>query len=351
MNVWANILSCDRTKTRFGQNVQHRVLNNQITALFRLLIPRCGVYNKRMEPQTKSGAKDFFINLGAIVALYTTVVSLLNLLFTIINTAYPQITNGYSYFGSTSISWPVATLIIFFPIFIFLMWLLEREYRINPEKQSAGIHKWLTYITLFLAGITIAVDLITVLYFFIDGQELTTGFLLKVLALLVVASGIFSYYLSDVLGKLTAKSRNIYCIITLLIILSSIVWGFSVLGSPRTQRLYKYDEQKVSDLTNIKYEIDSYYSLRGILPENLAEMAGSYYISAVDPETDRPYEYLRTSSTTYKICADFNKDSKDQINNSFAYPYGGVSWAHPAGHHCFEQVVNPNIYSKPTPLR
>src|SRR3989344_1976499 len=139
LNVWANILSCDRTKTRFGQNVQHRVLNNQITALFRLLIPRCGVYNKRMEPQTKSGAKDFFIN-----------------------------------FGSTSISWPVATLIIFFPIFIFLMWLLEREYRINPEKQSAGIHKWLTYITLFLAGITIAVDLITVLYFFIDGQELTT---------------------------------------------------------------------------------------------------------------------------------------------------------------------------------
>src|SRR3990167_9574947 len=191
LNVWANILSCDRTKTRFGQNVQHRVLNNQITALFRLLIPRCGVYNKRMEPQTKSGARDFFINLGAIVALYTSVVSLLNLLFTIINTAYPQITNGYNYFGSGSISWPVATLIIFFPIFILLMWLLEKDYRVFPEKQNSGIHRWLTYITLFIAGIAIAVDLITVLYYFLDGQELTTGFVLKVLVLLIVASGIF----------------------------------------------------------------------------------------------------------------------------------------------------------------
>ncbi|MGH7250038.1 MAG: DUF5671 domain-containing protein, partial [Minisyncoccia bacterium] len=124
-----------------------------------------------MEPQTKTSAKDFFINLGAIVALYTTVVSLVNLLFTVINTAYPQITSGYNYLSSQSISWPVATLIIFFPIFLLLMWLLGKDYKIHPEKQNSGIHKWLTYITLFIAGLTIAIDLITVLYYFLDGQE------------------------------------------------------------------------------------------------------------------------------------------------------------------------------------
>jgi len=68
-----------------------------------------------METQTKtSGAKDFFINLGAIVALYTMVVSLVNLLFTIIDISYPKIVDGYNYMGSQSISWPVATLVIFF---------------------------------------------------------------------------------------------------------------------------------------------------------------------------------------------------------------------------------------------
>src|SRR6185369_11553174 len=107
-----------------------------------------------MEPnQTKGGAKDFFLNLGAFIALITVVVSLLNLLFTVINVAYPQITNGYNYYGgSQSISWPVAVLIIVFPIFAVLLWLLGREYDRDPSKKST-IHKWLSWITLFAAGV------------------------------------------------------------------------------------------------------------------------------------------------------------------------------------------------------
>ena len=61
------------------------------------------------------------------MALYTLVVSLINLLFTVIDTIYPKVTAGYNYMGSSSISWPVATLIIFFPIFILLMWLMEKQ--------------------------------------------------------------------------------------------------------------------------------------------------------------------------------------------------------------------------------
>ncbi|HEV7424507.1 MAG TPA: DUF5671 domain-containing protein, partial [Candidatus Paceibacterota bacterium] len=164
-----------------------------------------------MDPnQTKSrgSAKDFFLNLGAFIALYTLVGSLLGLLFTIINTAYPQIVNGYNYNGSSSISWPVATLVVFFPIFILLMWFLEREYRGEPEMQSSLAHRGLTYVTLFISGLVIAGDLITVVYYFIDGQELTTGFLLKVLVLFIIASSIFVYYISDLRGKLT-KSRRV----------------------------------------------------------------------------------------------------------------------------------------------
>src|SRR3989344_503718 len=135
-----------------------------------------------METQAKTGAKDFFINLGAIVALYTTVVSLVNLLFRAINRAYPQIDhNYYGFFSNDSISWPVAAIIVFFPIFILLMWLLEKDYKVFPDKQYAGFHKWFSYITLFVFGIVLAGDLLTVLYYFIDGRELTTGFFLKVL--------------------------------------------------------------------------------------------------------------------------------------------------------------------------
>lgn len=306
-----------------------------------------------METQTQtqaSGAKDFFINLGAIVALYTLVYNLISLLFTVINKAYPQITNGYDYMGSTSISWPVATLVIFFPIFILLMWLLEREYKANPEKQSSGIHKWLTYITLFIAGLTIAGDLITVLYYFIDGQELTTGFLLKVLVLLVIAVAVFAYYLSDVLGKLTAKSRNIYRVVALLIIIGSVVWGFSVLGSPRTQQLFKYDEQKVNDLQSMNSEIQNYFYDKKVLPQSLSEISNSnYYISSlIDKQNSKPYEYIKTNDTSYQLCAEFNKDSKEATTpNIYARPIGYPSWTHSAGHYCFTETVTPNTYTNP----
>jgi len=305
-----------------------------------------------METQTKTSAKDFFINLGAIVALYTGVASLLDLLFTIINTIYPQINYGYNYFGSQSISWSVATLIIFFPVFILLMWLLEKDYQVNPEKQNSGIHRWLTYITLFLSGLVMAVDLITILYYFLDGQELTAGFILKVIVLFIVASSIFAYYISDIRGKLTSKLRIIWRIVAGVIVVGSIIWGFAVLGSPATQRLYKYDEQKVNELMSINSEITNYYNTKGVLPRTLADItAVSYYLTVADSQTGKPYEYEKKNDTTYNLCAEFNKASneKDKSNTAFRYPYG-ISWTHPAGKYCFPQTVNPNVYSKPAPM-
>ncbi len=150
---------------------------------------------------SKTSAKDFFLNLGAIVALYTMVVALLNLLFRVINVAFPQTLNTYGYFGSQSISFPVATLIIVFPIFVLLMWLLEKGYVAEPEKRHLAVKRWLSYITLFVAGIILSGDLVTVLYYFIDGQELTGGFLVKVLSVFVVTLMVFMYYISDIKEK------------------------------------------------------------------------------------------------------------------------------------------------------
>lgn len=306
-----------------------------------------------METQTKTsgGAKDFFINFGAIVALYTLIISLVNLLFTIINNAYPQITNGYNYIGSQSISWPVATLIIFSPIFILLMWLLEKQYLVEPEKKNSGIHKWLTYITLFISGLAIAIDLITVLYYFLDGQELTTGFLLKVLVLFVIATCVFVYYISDIRDRLTSKSRIVWRVVVGVIIVGSIVWGFSVLGSPRTQQLLKYDQQKVADLQNMTNGVNNYYSTKGILPNTIEEMSnGNYYIPLLDSQNQKPYEYKKTGNLAYEVCAEFNTESKDKNSSlSMPYLYGSTTWVHPAGRYCFSQTINPNTYSKPVP--
>lgn len=294
--------------------------------------------------ETQSRAKDFFLNLGATISLYTVVVSLINLLFTVINVAYPQINN--SYYTTSTISWPVAILVIFTPILIVLMWLLGKQYANEP---ASTIHKWLTYITLFLAGLAVAADLVTVLYYFINGDELSTAFLLKALVLLVVSGAIFGYYLTDIRGKLTASSRKIWRIVSVLIVILSIGWGFYVLGSPNTQRLYKYDDQKVSDLQNINYQIQSYYSQKGSVPESLAEVAGVQYSQIPkDLQSGKDYEYelIGQSAKAYRLCAEFNFASSPQ-RGVVSVPYGSPSWNHPAGHFCFDLSIPLDMYKRP----
>jgi hypothetical protein len=310
-----------------------------------------------MEPnqlKPKTSARDFFINLGAVVALGMVVGHLINLLFTIINKAYPIVGNSYGYYSSSySISWPVATLIIFFPIYILLMWLLERSYKSEPEKRNVGIRKWLTYITLFVAGLSIAGDLVTVIYYFIDGRDLTAGFISKALSILVIALAIFFYYIRDVMGKLNAMSRKVWVIAATVVILGVIIWGFSVIGSPRTQRLYKYDEQKVADLSSMTYNIENYYRTKSALPATLSDVAKQQqYPLPRDEQFDKEYEYTKTGDKTYQLCADFNKASQDEAAYSRAPNYQNP-WLHPAGHHCFSQTVTIDtpLYGKPMPVR
>ncbi len=294
-----------------------------------------------MEP-TKTNAKNFFLNLGAIVALYAVVISLLNLLFTVINKAYPTVT-GYNYYGSQNISWPVAMLIVVFPIFIVLMWLLGKGYMMEPEKKNVGVRKWLIYITLFVAGIVLAGDLISVLYYFLDGQELTTGFILKVLSVFIVTCGVFLYYISDIRGKLTQSSQKTWLIISVVVILLSIAWGFSVLGSPRTQRLIKYDTQKVTDLQNVSYQVEDYYRTNNKLPDTLTNFA-----VPLDQQSGQAYQYEKIGNNKYNLCAEFNSVSGDATQpNVYMRPIGYQSWEHPAGHYCFEQTINPAQYPKP----
>lgn len=323
-----------------------------ITLLVIIFVIAVSVHNnmdiENVSLKTRTTPKDFFINLGAIVALYTVVVSLLNLLFTVINVAYPKVSSYPDYYvGSSSISFPVATLMIFFPIYFFLMWLLEREYSSMPEKKNLPIRRWLTYITLFIAGLTLAIDLVTVIYYFIDGQELTIGFLLKVLSLFAVIFVVFMYYISDIRGKLTASSRKVWSVVALVIILASIIWGFSVLGSPRTQRLMRYDSQKVSDLQSIQYEVINYWQMKGKLPANLSAINDSIsgYVTPIDPDTKEAYVYKVIGEKTFQLCADFNLPTA--VNKITVKIMPGENWIHDKGQECFNRTIDEQLY----PLR
>ena len=302
--------------------------------------------------QNRTSAKDFFLHLGSIVALYVVAGNFINLLFKIINEAYPEVA-AYSYYyyqGVSQISLSVATLIVVFPVFVLLSRMVHKTYEESPEKKSLGIRKWLTYITLFVAGIMLVGDLVTVLYKFLDGQDLTAAFLLKALVVLLVSGAVFGFYLQDIRDQVSQKARNIWAVAIGCLLLVAIILGFSVIGSPKTQRLLREDDRKISDLQNMQWQVINYWQVNAFIPNEMPNLP-------LDPQGDNTYEYRKTGELSFELCAGFNKEDNIPQNQRVPiegpYMKGDVmrsdNWEHPAGWHCFSRQIDPIAY--PTSVR
>lgn len=150
----------------------------------------------RREPYVS--ARETFLYLVLFLTLYISAVSLSQMLFAFIERAIPDVLQGYYAQDSllSTIRTSTAALIITFPIFAGLNRFLASSLKKNPQKRGSKVRKWLTYLTLFIAAVTIIIDLI-VLVSSLLGGELGLRFLLKVFVVLVIAGSAFGYYLWD----------------------------------------------------------------------------------------------------------------------------------------------------------
>ncbi len=300
--------------------------------------------------------KDFVLYLAAMIFLYTSVFSLLALLFEYINILFPdalQYIDPYS----TGIRFSIATLIIIFPLYVFLTRVLNQDVRKNPEKRELGFRKWLMYITILAAGIGMAADLVALVNTYLGG-EISNRFILKVLAVFVVAGSVFTYYLLDLKGywEKNKPQAQLTGILALVLVFGSIIGGFAVMGSPTTQRLMRFDQQKISDLQSIQWQIINYWQAKQKLPESLEVLNDPLTGSVVptDPQEGKAYTYsiVSTNDLSFKLCATFNRDGTVQsgyIGRDMSYPAsvgikGDESWAHSVGETCFTRTIDPDKF-------
>lgn len=152
------------------------------------------------ETSNKTGPKEVFLHLLAIVTLYFSAGSFTALVFQYINLWFPDPLDGYVYYAASYsygvIRFAISSLIVAFPVYILTSRHLTKLYSVNADARTMGIRKWLIYLTLFLAAMVIIGDLIALVNHLLGG-ELTTRFIMKVLTVFFVAGSILFYYQWD----------------------------------------------------------------------------------------------------------------------------------------------------------
>ena len=151
------------------------------------------------------------------------------------------------------------------------------------------------------------------------------------------------------------NSKN-FAIFVSIIVGVVIIAGFFIVGSPTSERARRFDEQRVSDITSLQYELVYFWQQKNKLPDKLEELnngLGTFHVPQ-DPETKADYEYRKTGDLSFELCANFRLANQDKTGLKSAPapypvgPYGDIgSCTHGAGRVCFPKTIDPQLYKRP----
>lgn len=319
----------------------------------------------------KAGAVDVVINFFSFILLGIVATALGTLFFGVINRFFPDAldtTNWYTASQVTSsIHYSIAALLIGFPLYFFAMRLWFRKFREDEGRMESKLSKWLTYLVLLVAAVTVVGDLIAIVFAMLQG-EVTVRFFLKALVILVIAGAIFGFYYlerrkiqyhADVSRTMFQNfGRTVSLVVALGIIL-----GFFAGGSPATQRSVTLDQTRSEHLGSLASCIEQFALNLGALPMSLSELKQSSQYSYCsgymkDPETGKAYEYRIVTPQKmqgaaqvgeFELCATFALPAS--VTEATPY-YGqtGIWYEHDAGRICqtaTAQLAAPTMTGAP----
>jgi hypothetical protein len=112
----------------------------------------------------------------------------------------------------------------------------------------------------------------------------------------------------------------------------AIVAGLMIVGSPGDERMRRLDDRRVRDLVDITRAVNGYWTKRARLPSSLDELLESpgTAVQSRDPTTGQPYSFGVLGVTTYEVCADFQRESREADSEAL-----GRFWSHSSGRRCF----------------
>ncbi len=312
----------------------------------RFFLYSIGVLLVYMENHT---AKHFALQLGSLACLYLSLSFLLVLLFGLINLRFPDPIEGYWALESAAsgVRFGIAMVLVFFPTYLILTRIVNRNRRESKDQSYLGLTKWLIYLSILVGGMTLLGDLVAIILAFLEG-EITERFIYKALSVLVVVGSAFYYYVLDARGYWLQNERLsiIFALIASVIVLLAVGFGFMNIEAPSEVREQRLDDKQITDLQDMQWRVVSYYEREQMLPETLEAVYEAGMVVPTAPENRPNYRYLRTEQG-FSLCATFTHTTPQ---DQFARPYfeedkatnfrGLDNWEHGSGDVCFERTMN-----------
>lgn len=336
-----------------------------------------------MENKTK--AIDIFLYLGIFISLVTSIVNILEIIFTAVDKRFIDVLSDvYSYdMYNDSMRMAIASLMVMFPVYLFISWYVSRDISKFLYKRDILVRKIMIYVALFVTVLTLIGTLVTTIYTYLGG-EISVRFELKALSVFVVALSVFGYYLYSLRRDYTKKTFIPLAIgvASSALVLLSLVWSISVIGTPSQMRAKKIDSVRLTDISRLQQEVLSRFNAVEKVPENLSELNNAFqnYAVPLDPVTKLPYRYKVIQQPTFKVnyttskkelvtpaifelCATFETvrslDERGQVTQPVGVGTGGVDlkysalnsyydgspfWNHGIGETCFKRIISAEMY-------
>lgn len=280
-------------------------------------------------------AREAFMHLVMFATLYTFAYSAGTILFSLISIHVPD-PAVRSWGGELGmLRGAIAALVTAFPIYLWMSALVGGTLVRDPEKRSSGVRRWLTYLTLFIAVLTLIGNFVGVLNSLLSG-ELTLRIVLRSLVVFSIAGLIFGHYLlglrrDEAEGASAPVKPGLLGRIAVVGTLVVLIAGFLNVGTPGTTRGRVLDAKRVQGLKELSERIENQARREHALPRSfsalLEESTDYTHRTYTDPLTSQNYDYEVVDSVTFVVGATFaTDDSVDADGDPI-----DLEWRHAAG--------------------
>lgn len=314
-----------------------------------------------MQPQ--SPTKQNILTFAWFVSLTSLLVSAFFLYYEVIakkiTSTSSTLQSGLASSGSSSSNLDDRIFMVYIIVFSVIFAVLS--YR-NIKTVQSGTHEveqnkmriLLSYVLMWISGLTIFASVISILYMLIGG-EFDTAELCRMGLSFIAALAVFGYEYSTKSadqGMLSYKSvTTALTVFVVIFSLGSVITTAALVGSPVQIRKQAEDLQKVYEISSIQDDVVYYLQEYGEFPKKLSDL-GSYNTDMKDYEyrvvSQPQFDSGDYTNATFEVCATFGAE----VHNTKASTADGkleqdpetTYWNHNAGRSCFSYTATSDKY-------